>query len=104
MIAELFNDGIFQAILLASFVTFFRQELAKIIKSGWGYINRAYPVGSRADLFNDSKGRYEGYIVTVIKYHFSLSSKKGGVTIMHPDKKPEKVKILDWLDMRKRPA
>lgn len=100
----LLRDGVFQAIMVASFVTFFRQELAKLIKAGWGYINRVYPVGSRAELFNVATGHYEGNVVKVIKYKFSLSGKKRGVTVMHPDGKPEKLGILAWLGMRKRSA
>ena len=98
------NDGIFQAIMVASFVTFFRQELAKIIRAGWGYINRVYPVNSKAELFNVATGLYDGNIVTVIKYTFSLRGKDRGVTILHLDGKPEKLGILEWLNMRKRPA
>jgi hypothetical protein len=100
----LLNQGVFQAIVVASFVTFFRAELAKIIRAGWGYINRVYPVGSKVELFNPASGHYEDHVVEVIKYKFSLSGKKRGVTILHPEGKAEKLSILAWLDMRKRPA
>ena len=81
---------------------FFKAELGKIFTALGVYLRREFMPGDQVFVLNGATGCWG--MITIDKYRFSLIATKRGVYVIHSDGGLERVSLLAWAGIRKRPA
>ena len=80
----------------------FKSELGKIFTALGVYLRREFMPGDKVFIMSGATGEWGQ--VTIYKYKFALSANKRGVYITHADGGGERISLLSWALMRKRPS
>ena len=80
----------------------FKSELGKIFTALGVYLRREFMPGDQVFVLNGATGAWG--VVTIRQYRFSLSSTKRGVYVVHTDGGNERIPLLAWAGIRKRPS
>ena len=95
------NNLIYVAVI-SVLLGIFKSELGKIFTALGVYLRREFVPGDQVLVLNGATGTWG--IVTIRQYQFSLNAMKRGVYIAHKDGGLERVSLLAWAGIRKRPA
>ena len=95
------NNLIYVAVI-SVLLGIFKSELGKIFTALGVYLRREFVPGDQVLVLNGATGAWG--VVTISQYRFSLSSTKRGVYVIHTDGGNERISLLAWAGIRKRPA
>ena len=83
-------------------IGFFKKEIGTIFNATVVYLRREFDAGDRVRLHNPATGGWGD--VLIIDYKFRLSNAVRGVYVRHDDGGIERIPLVTWGQMRKRPV
>ena len=98
---ENMQDWMWAVIVMPIVIGFFKNEIGTIFTAMVVYLRREFSPGDTVRMHNPATGGWGD--VLIVDYKFRFSSATRGVYVRHDDGGVERIPLVTWGQMRKRP-
>ena len=96
------TDWMWVVVVAPIVVGFFKKEIGTLFTATVVYLRREFNKGDVVRLHNPATGGWGDVVITDYKFH--ISGSKRGVYVRHADGGIERIPLVVWGGMRKRPG